>query len=291
MTSIIYALISCVAFSATVELTRRTSIDGFEAIFYRSLFSALFLIPVLMFLPLPSDVPFYFAAFISALVYMYGLTTLANLALEHNGRVAMMYQPITIVLTFIGWFMFDPFQQKYFLENKELLYSVIASFVVLFLSLHFIRRNDYAWNAFLRVAPVGVLFAGLNVLQKWLLGSSTDSYHAVLIFLFAVNVMMVLVSPLFVSMRTHTNEQNFSSLSSMRWGWLLAASFFGLVGWFCLIYAIAIANNPAFPCAISTLTPVCLMAYYLLKGVRDNASPVAGAFMTASAIVLALLTR
>lgn len=291
MESMILAFISCLALSACVEVTRYTKLDGFEATFFRSLFSSLLLVPIVMFLPIPSELPFYFAAFLTATAYMYGTTVQTNLALQQNGRVAMMYQPIMVVLTFIGWFVIDPVQQEFFLTHKTLLYTVIGCFVVLFASLHFIRRNDYAWGAFWRVVPIGVLYAALSVMQKWLLDGSADFIGPILSFLFLVNLMMVLVSPLFARMRISVNERDFSSVADMRWGLLLTAALLNFVGMFCLIYAIAIARNPAFPVAISTLTPVCLMAYYYVRGQKDSASPLAGACMVASAFILALLTR
>jgi hypothetical protein len=237
----------------------------------------------------PMDLKFYLMVGISSLIYAYGNIALSNLAARKNGRVAMMFQPLTIFVTFCIWLAFNPSQVAELKSEPQHLGLTLACFAGLLLSLHFIRRNDYAWTALTAVIPVALGFAFLNVAQKWFLSSPDGGIGMILAIIMIGNFGMVIALPLLARFRVKTNELKITHLPVFPLIPLVLIALLHMISWGTLMHAMQISVNPAYPVAIMALSPVVFQLYYWVRGWRDNASPVAGAAMTLSAFALGII--
>lgn len=291
MTWFIFALVACISQCSAIEITRRTKLDGFEVLLYRCLISGFLLLPFFMYMSWPANFRFYIVTGLSSVIYVWGNIILTNLAARKNGRVAMMFQPMTIFATFCAWLIIRPEQIALLTKEPQEMGITLLCFALLFGSLHFIRRNDYAWTSLLTVAPVAIGFGLMNVAQTWLLGSGTNtgSLGTILAILMVGNFGMVAVLPFFSHYRVRTEELQITHHA------VFPVFTIGLIGvlhmttWGLLLHAMNTAENPAYPVAIMALAPVVFQTYYWIQGWRDNASPIAGAAMTFSALVLGLI--
>ena len=286
---LIFALISCTSVCGAIEITRRSKIDGFEVLLYRCLVSGFMLLPFVTYMTWPHDFRFYIMIGASSLIYAWGSITMSNLAARKNGRVAMMFQPLAIFATFILWLVINPHELATLQSAPQHMALTVGCFVVLMASLHFIRRNDYAWKALLAVAPIAIGFAGLNVAQKWFMDAPQGGFGLILSMIMMGNFGMVAVLPFLSRYRVVSHELSITHRPTFPIIPIAAIGLLHMVSWGTLLHAMQISSNPAYPAAIMALCPVVFQAYYWIRGWRDNASPVAGAAMTLSALMLGLI--
>ena len=284
-----FALISCVMTCAAIEYTRRLRFDGFEVTLYRCMISGFMLLPFFSYMTFPHDLKFYLMIGLSSLIYAYGNIVLSNLAMRKNGRVAMMFQPVAIFVTFGVWLLFNPAQVAELQSAPQHLGLTGLCFVGLLLSLHFMRRNDYAWSGLIAVVPVALGFACLNVAQKWFLSSPDGGIGMILAIIMMGNFGMVIALPLLSRFRVKSSELKITHMPVFPLLPLVIIAVLHVGGWGTLMYAMQISINPAYPVAIMALSPVVFQLYYWVRGWRDNASPLAGAAMTLSAFALGLI--
>lgn len=289
MSWLVYAIISCVSVCGAIEIARRSKLDGFEVLLYRCMISGFMLLPFCMYMTWPMDLKFYIMVGISSLIYAYGSIALSNLALRRNGRVAMMFQPLTIFVTFGVWLLIHPSEIAVLQSQPQQLGATLACFFGLVVSLHFIRRNDYAWTALIAVIPIALGFALLNVAQKWFLNSPEGGIGMILAIIMIGNFGMVMVLPIMARFRVKSNELKITHMPVFPIVPLVSIAVLNMVSWGTLMYGMQIAENPAYPVAIMALCPVVFQLYYWVRGWRDNASPLAGAVMTLSAFALGMI--
>lgn len=289
MTWLIFALVSCLATCGAMEITRKSKLNGYEVLLYRCTISGFLLLPFVMYMSWPSDFRFYVMAGLNAVIYAWGNIVLANLAVRKNGRVAMMLQPLMIFTTFLVWLAIDPRQVTTLTNDPQQLGMTVGCFVFLLLSLHFIRRNDYAWKSLLTVAPIAIGFALLNIAQKWFMDTPHGGLGLILAIIMIGNFGMVAVLPFLSRYRVRSDELQITHLPVFPIVTLSAIAILHMGGWATMLHAMQIAANPAYPVAIMALTPVVFQIYYWVRGWRDNASPFAGATMAIAALTLGLI--
>lgn len=289
MTWLIFALLACVASCAAIEIARQSKINAYEIILYRCVISGFLLLPFVMYMDWPVDARFYFMMAAISIVFAWGHIVLADLAMRKNGRVAAMYQPLMIITTFIGWIIVYPDQWNAIMAAPEKLGLTLLCFAVLGVSLHVIRRNDYAWPAFRAVAPIAVGFGLLYVAQGWFLHGPAGSLGLILAILAMGNFGMVAALPLLSRYRVTTDYLDITRFHRFPVATLGVIAICHLLAWGFLLYAIGLASSPAYPVAIMALTPVVFQVYYWILGRRDQASPWAGFAMALAALGLAIL--
>lgn len=289
MTWLIYAAVACATVCGAIEITRRSRINGFEVTLYRCLISGFLLLPVVPYMVWPADPRFYLMAGITAFVYAWANIIMSNLAAKGGGRVAMMFQPLAIFLTYSVWLAIRPEQFAILQQEPQQLGLTIACFSILFISLHFIRRNDYAWSSLMTIAPVGIGFAIVYIAQKLFLDTPDGGLGMILAILLIGNFGQVVALPLLGRFRVKTQELQIMHHATFPIIPISAIAILHMISWGTLMHAMQIADNPGYPVAIMALAPVVFHLYYWVRGWKDNASPVAGAAMTLSALVLGLI--
>ncbi len=282
------ALLAGVTNCIQIEINRLFKHDGFELNAYRSLISALLLLPFFRFMEWPTDTRYYLAVFLGAAISVVGMMVQYNLAAKKNGRVANLHQPITIFLTFIMWLMLDGKQLDFLKSHPLNLLGILFSFLLLFISVQFVRKSDAGWRALLAIFPVGVLYAFLGVVTKLVLDQGTTLLPISLGFVLLSNIMMVMISfPVILSKKVQTRHIFNRAILKPA----LYVSVFHTISWILINVATILTPNAAYPFAITALSPLWFMLYYKLKGVKDDASPYAGALMFAAAVILVLVSR
>lgn len=289
MTWFAFALIACMASCVSIETIRQTRLDGFEVLLYRSLIVGFTLLPFFMYMEWPTSAFFYLIIGLSSVIYAWGNIVTVNLARRKNGRVAMMFQPLMIFGTYSLWLLLDAGQRAQLGQDPQQLGLTVGCFLVLLGSLHFLRRNDYAWSSLLAVGPIALGYALLNVTHTWFMMTPQGGLGMILAIIMLGNFGMVLALPILKRYRVSTPELAISHRATFPMVTLLALAALHITSWGCLLYAMQLAANPAYPAAIMALTPVLFHVYYWVRGWRDPASPMAGTTMTLAALLLGLI--
>ena len=70
----------------------------------------------------------------------------------------------------------------------------------------------------------------------------------------------------------------------------LAIGAASVIGYVLIVLAFVWSPNPSFPSVVGSLSPVWIMVYHHIIGVKDDASPIAGLVMIVASILLVIAT-
>lgn len=283
---VLMALASSIFSAQNVEMNRRARQEGFRLNFWRTALSALFWLPLAMVQPWPHDAFFYVCAVFSGMAMIVGFTIQNDLAVKHNGRIAILHTPIKAIAVFLVWLMIDETARHHVFDNLEKTLGVMACLAVMVMALFTFRRNDVSWSSLKAVMPIVLLYGLGDILSR--LNLSVDELNdKLVVFLFVMTTTSALVSALLSPWRPHPDLPWVSHKMLYAAGW---AGFLGTLNQVCFYVALVSAPNPAYVSMISLLTPVWLLLYHRLAHIKDDASPIAGMMVVAAAITLMVLT-
>lgn len=297
----LYGLISSLALAIRSDVNRRLKLDGFRLNFWRSAFAAVFFLPFVFLADFPNvnDAPLYYIlSLVTAVVSIVAVTIKFNLASQHNGRVANLEGPLKAFTAFFIWLIVDPDSLQELMNKPLTAIGVIAMMSLATYAVSGMRKNDASWQAFLLIAPVGVLVGVLDGVVKLALPSGTD-FYAVGAYLFIVFSVASAVSfPIIWSRRNLKRKiwllGEFGDGKPIVMPGIIMAGFWtGLltfIGVACVYQAFVAAPNPGYPLAIVMTTPIWLLIFHKVRGIPDDASPLMGTLMVVSGIGLVLIT-
>ena len=287
------------------DINRRKKLDGFRLNFWTSAYILLGLLPMTFLWAIHQidvDAWFYLTAIFCGVGQVIISSVKFNLAAHHNGRVSNMEGPVKTFFAFGLWLVLDAtFREGVFMSPVKI-GGVLAMFAIGSWALNRMRRHDTSFKTFMIVAPIGVLAAVADIFAKIALTAQSSNFiPAITIFLcvlFFVNVMVCL--PIIIIRRTETQSYLWGIVTFERIGrpifvkeMMQTAAVVAVTvisAYSAFYYALSVAPNPAYPSAICMLTPMWLLLYHRLKGIRDDANPIMGTLMVASAIGLVLIT-
>ncbi|MEM6811825.1 MAG: hypothetical protein AAF549_05090 [Pseudomonadota bacterium] len=232
------------------------------------------------------DVKVIFAAFVISSVLTVGCQAQIYMSSQHNGRVASMWRPISIFTAFILWIGLFPQTASYYMEDKLILGAIIFAFAINIFSFVLIRRNDIALRAFLLIAPIGVLYGSVAVLQKFVLPESNALPDALTLAFFMYLFMSFFSLGAVIAKKRLTKE--LISPRFIKAG--LAIGSASAIAYIFILLSFSTVVNPGFTSVIGMLCPVWIMIYHKAIGIKDDASPWAGLLMILGASLLAYAT-
>ncbi len=284
---VLYSLITTISLAGLLEANRRFQMDGFRLNFWRASMVTVAMLPALYFVEWPAPSLFYGVAFAAGIAGMVGTVILNNLAARRSGRVASIYLPLKMLVAFILWLLVDPFTLQTMLNSPLKLFILIVCFSVLILSMLAVRRNDVSWEAFILVAPIGLMYGVIDVFIKYSFGSY-GSLGEFVIYAFIMTATAAVLSAGILAIRPAPK-----GLRLCPPGMLKAAAVCGVLWLFSVISflaAVVVSPNPGYVCAIQLLVPVILMGYHKVFGIKDEASPRAALAIVAATVVIVLVS-
>ncbi len=282
------ALAHSVIGAQNVEMNRRAKQEGFRLNLWRMGLSSLFWLPLALLQPWPDFADyatFYLAAVFSGVGLIVGFTIQNDLALRHNGRVAVLHMPLKAVLVFILWALCIPTAREHYFENWLITLGVILCLGVMALGLFSFRRNDVSWYSLKAVLPIVGLYAAADLFTRLTMPTETLQ-SSLIVFLFVMTASSALASILCLPWRPQPNLPLSHPKLVRAAGW---AAVGGTLNQVCFFAALVLGPSPAYVSMVALLTPVWLLIYHRVKGIPDEASPVAGTAVVLAAMVLMYL--
>ncbi|GEM_PF-1064236 len=286
---VVFTLFSSWMYCIQSELNKRFKINGFKLNTLRALFSACMMVPLIPFMEWPQVPAYYLVIILEGAISAVGMMVQYNLAARHNGRIANLHQPISIMLTFVFWLIWDQSQRLLLIENPDKAIGILIAFVIFISSLQFIRKNDIGLQILMSVIPVAVLYALMSVIGKIAMESGETLLPIALNFVFLSNISMFLISlPVFLSQRMNRPKRNITLFKIDGHLFKAASSiaFFHTFSWVLISLAIILTPNPAYPGFIGGLAPVWFMIYYKIRKIDDDSNPIAGLFLSLASLIL-----
>ncbi len=281
-----WALIHTVFQAIFAELNRVYKIDSLQINFLHSFFAFLVMCLMFPFLSWNLDAKLIIAAFIASSVMTVGCQAQFFLSSKHNGRVASMWQPISVFVSFILWIGLFPETAVAYMENKVILGAIILAFAMIIFSFVLVRRNDIAARTFILVLPIGVLYGLNGVIYKYSL-PETNAFKEALMLSFLIYFFMTVFSFGAAYSKRRITKELFSP-TFVKAGLVIGLA--SALSQVTILLSFAYAINPGFTGVIGMLSPVWIMVFHRLRGIHDDASPWAGLIMILGAILLGYAT-
>lgn len=280
---ILAALASSLLSAQNVEMNRRARQEGFRLNLWRMALSAVFWLPLaLLQQQWPTNPLFYIVAAASGIAMIAGFTIQNDLALKHNGRVAILHMPLKAMLVFLVWMAVSSTARSHLLENPLHVLGVVISLAIMVAALYTFRRHDVSWSSFKAILPIVALYGAGDILVRLTLDPTVLS-EQLIIFLFVLSATSAVVSGLLLPWRPQPELPLLTPSLVRAGGW---AAFGSAMNQVCFFIALVTGPSPAYVSMVALLAPVWLLAYHRFAGVRDDASPVAGTIVVLAAILL-----
>lgn len=239
------------------------------------------------FLPWPTDPVFYVIAAGLGIGAVVGDVLLLNAAARYGGRLSSSYVPMKMLLAFVLWLVVDPASRQVLMAEPWKMVVVLGCFALAGHALGHIRRNDSSWRALLAVVPVAVIFAGEDVVEKYVL----EVYEAqgMMVLLGGVSAMLATL------LATGTVTLVLLDVATLRATHreVAVAAGFGvllMVGIALLIVTLVLSPNPGYVAAITVLSSVWLSLWARWRYNEVN-STVALLLLVVSAAGVALVSH
>ncbi len=279
------ALLSSLLSAQNVEANRRSGQEGFRLNLWRMGYAALFWSPLALLQNWPTDPAFYAVAIFAGFGLMIGFTIQNDLAMKHNGRVAILHMPLKAVAVFLLWAVIDPVARHHVISQPLTTLGVMACLGIMVGAMAEFRKNDVSWSSLRAVMPIVVLYGAADLLTRLVI-QPHDLQERLIVFLWLMTSSSALVSLIFWRWRPHAHLPIYTPRLA-RAGAMAALG--GTANQVCFFGALVLGPSPAYVSMVALLAPVWLLFYHRLRGVRDDASPIAGTIMVFAAIILMVL--
>jgi hypothetical protein len=257
------------------------------AVFWRSLFGALFLLPICLFLEWPTDLKFYIFIVSAALMACIGDIFMFQALKKHGGAVIsrmMGFRPIALFLVW-PFYQFDALDKL--IQAPLIGIGVILCLIITAVTFVFTKRNALSYAAFLAFLPSLALFTFCDIYQK--LGAEKGgSLESMIILTFLTCVIMTTVSGCYMMLKS----KKIGKPETQFWisGLTNGGVFIALV--FMKSWGLSLSASPAYFNALSLLFVfwTFLVHVFLFKK-KDLASPLSGFIIVISAAILTVLVE
>lgn len=279
-------------FSCGCLLTSQFFKEGGQYLVLMSRIFTLFaFIPILFFIPWPTDYRFYGAVIITGILVGYADTNMMNLTAKYGGGVVSRVLPLVILMTFVFWLMIKPSQIFDYLERplQSLLTLLTLSGCVFFSSN--MRHCAVSFDALKKMIPTLICFALNMALAKYAFGYS--SFHSGVYYYILVQTATVI--PIMILLGTTSKKpflkidiKKLSQRNILASG--LLVSIFWILSMISKNYANTLTPNPSYVAALTMTVPVWMIVIYRIIDHKDQTDAKSGIGLMICTIFLTLLT-
>ena len=272
--------------SAVMMLTQeRLQVNGFAMAFWNKVATLCFMLPVMLYFGLPQNPVFYMLVAGQAMLWVVSDVVFFSAIPKVGAGVVSRILPISVILTFFLWFLFD-----LDLVGAYLSTPVRSGVVVLclFVSVYFamrLKNCPISWKA-LRLIWFVLFAAVVGPIGFKLVAQSTGLKEGVFAFVFCEAFVMVTCWLLWQWLRRPVENTILFSKEAAKGGFMIGAVSSLMVA--SNFAAIAYVDNPGIIPAIKFMDTFLIMAFYKATGRKEDADVVAGMGIVICAAVIIL---
>lgn len=267
---------------------------GHHLVFWMRVLIVLFMSPFIKHVTLPDNWAFYAAVALTVLAGTFADIRTFNVCAQYGGGVVSRVQPMTVVGTFLVWFLFKPHLLAAYAQaplNTACIVLALGGCVYFAMRLN---RCPVTRAVLIAMAPAIAGYTLSTVLNKFAmehgqLEGAVFGYMYVQSFLAVFFIGGYCLWHERREKRARASVQPPSSWASKQ---LAVAALLAALVWICLMiyrnYAMAFTPNPSYVAALNLITPVYIALFYRLAKVKEEADVVSGMGVVACAVLLAL---
>lgn len=279
----LFALLQPIGFGTVALISQHYKQSGTSVAMVRSMLVALFLLPVLPFIEVPTSTVFFLAAFTAAVLAFIGDSIVMNSNHKFGAGPTSRLLPTTPLVGFVIWAFINPDFFNQFVEKPLIGTAVVLSLIACALSVGALRKCEVSKQAFIYLIPV-IFCWGINDVMNKLAQDNSGLWSGVIWYTFLLSCGSIIIG---VALNLKKKQLKSAITNTL----VLKAGLF--VG---ISYTIAMMGrnlsmvytpNPAYTSAIAGSVPLFIFVMHKIMKVDDNANIKAGlAFAISVAIMI-----
>lgn len=279
---VIYGILHSMFRAAFAETNRVYRVNGWHLTFWHALFGTVILAPFSPFMNWPTNMEFYLAAILIALIFSIGNVMQMTLAGQRRGRLASIYMPLEAMVAMLIWAIVAPGTIAYYTDNLLVAGGVLLGLFVSTVALFRVRANDASLPNFLLVLPVAMTYAISGVVIKLVLNDAEILSTALSFVLINFCVMSAVMGLVLLLKKMATKEM--AEVRVLKAGVL--TGLFGVLAYFTFVVSLVYVPNPGYTSMFAMLMPVWMFVVHKFIKVDDDAKPLATAGIVAGIVIL-----
>lgn len=243
-------------------------------------------LPFVMYFGLPDNPNFYLFAGISGLIWSVSDVIYFRTVSEVGAGVVSRLLPSAILLSFLGWFFFDPSLLTKYIENPLQGYGALAIICAASFFAMNLKSCPVSAQGFKRIWFV-ILAAAIGPLVEKVSMGNTPKAQTPFAFVMVQALMMLGFWGIFALIKRPCSRAVFRAPSSWKTG--LFISIFVTIALILRFTALQYVEHPAFLSVLLFTDALWILAYYRLTGRKDDSKVWAGLGIVGCAAALVLV--
>lgn len=286
-----------VCFAMFILVNQQLKARASAMMVWRGLAAATFAFPFIFFVTPPSNPWFYPLSVSMGVLGSYFDNRLFTASSKYGAGAVSRIIPTSIILSFFGWFLFHPTDLLELAEEPIKLLEIILCMVIAVLAVFAMKKNVISKEIMLFLIPSIFLVSAIDIMNKATMG--LISQKAIIYHVFIASFVSGMINLAIYKREnariakgtkkiTHPSmEDGIFTPKTVKAG--LSVAFFVTILMLFKAYSMQHTPNPAYVSAIGYTSPLFILAFNKMKGIKDDASVKAGLVLVASIICMVIL--
>ncbi len=282
----LFGLLSASLSAVMMLIQERLKVDGFAIAFWNKVACIVFMLPLALWFGLPNQPIFYALVIGQAFLWVISDVIFFNAVAKVGAGVVSRILPLSVILTFCLWFLFDPALLGVYLETP--IRSALVC-VTLCASVYFsmqLRDCPVSWQA-LRLIWFVVFAAVVGPLMFKLVAQHTDIQRGPFSYVVVEASVMVALWMIYYAIKKPLPRTVMLSPSAIKAGFMVGSvSSLMVASNFAAMFYV---DNPGLVPAVKFTDTLLIMLFYKATGRKETANVMAGLGIVACAAIIILL--
>lgn len=283
----IFAIVAAIGQAGMFYVSEYYKQGGIAFIVIIRILTALYMLPVVMFLPWPDSPLFYLYTAISILIVPFLDIIYFRISANYGAGLLTRITPILTVFLFIGWIIIDHNLLEAYLENLPLLCGIVFSILGLTISVAMLRKCSITMQSLKMCLPVFVVAPVSGICAK-LAFDQTDISTASFTALFLLSAGTI---PIYFLVRLFSHQvRKESVIKKQVFKAAFIASIFSAILIVSINYSVDLAPNPAYTRSLAFTSGFWILIFYWMIGRKEEARVIEGCAIIFFAMLLVFLS-
>ncbi len=283
---IFFALVCAIASAGVLIFPERLKCDGFALAFWNKVTAFVLMVPLVIYTGLPYQWEFYALVATQAMLWVISDVIFFRALPEVGAGVVSRLLPMTVVITFVLWFLFDHELLKTYLDSPEQSILVLGTLCLFVYFAMRLKKDPITWSAVRRIWFV--LFAAvIGPLMYKMVTQHTNIEQGPFAFVMFESLVMVTAWSVFYVVKNPIPKTVLFSHAALKAGAIVGTVM--CVMSLSKFAAMHYVDNPGLVPAIKYLDAVFIMAYYRIIHKTEKADVAAGLGIVACAVAIVVL--
>ena len=282
----IFALFCAASSALVLIIPERVKCDGFALAFWNKVAAFVFVIPFVIWQGLPSQPLFYILVAAQALLWVISDVIFFRALPKVGAGVVSRILPISVIVTFVLWFLFD---HELFRDYLSTPWRSLGVCVALCGSVYFamrLKKDPVSWQA-IRMIWFVLFAAVVGPLMYKLVTKYATIEQGPFAFVLFESLVMVSIWAIFYAVKRPVPTSVLFSKESLKGGAMVGAAMTMVsLTKFAAMHSV---DNPGLVPAVKYIDAIIIMAYYRMIGKVEKADVIAGLGIVGCAVAIIIL--